>query len=281
MAGSPGEVVEVPGAEVNRSTANAFGLVLPVVPFHIIDFKITRHGYADGWEEVALPKLREQAKSLQLILYGILEFGKTQLDTLRMQRLVQFGNHVAGGDIHAGDRLRGDDQPAHGCRRRRHGIQGAFLEEFSVGEEQRRIPPKQDQPRDSARIRISLDVVIAFDAVGAPQHGGVWTPAVPEKLGDGDGDGEAYSWNHAEHRYADKAGDREPELPPLNAIDSFEVGDLNQADRRGDDHGGQCGGGQMLKEIWCRQQEQGDSKRADDTGKLGTGTGGFRNGCTG
>jgi hypothetical protein len=32
----------------------AFGLVLPVVPLHIVDFEITGDGYADGREEVAL-----------------------------------------------------------------------------------------------------------------------------------------------------------------------------------------------------------------------------------
>src|SRR5690242_19676714 len=65
-------------------------LVLPVVPLHIVDLKITRHGYADGRKETALPKLREQSKSFQLILYGILEFGKTQLDPARVQCFVQF-----------------------------------------------------------------------------------------------------------------------------------------------------------------------------------------------
>src|SRR6476620_9108485 len=92
-----------------------------------------RNGYADGWEEVVLAKLREQAKSFQLVLHGIFEFGKTQFDALRLQRLIQFCNHVAGCDVYAGDRLRCNDQPAYGCRRCRHGIQDTFLEEFSIG----------------------------------------------------------------------------------------------------------------------------------------------------
>ena len=121
---------------------------------------------------------------------------------------IQFGDHIAGGDVYAGDRLRCNDQPAYGCRRCRHGVQDAFLEEFGVGEEQRRIPPKQDQPGDPACIRISRDVVITFDAMGATQYGGVWAPTVPQELGDGDGDCETYSWNHSEHCHADKADDR-------------------------------------------------------------------------
>src|SRR5258708_24027624 len=93
----------------------AFGLVLPVLPLDIVGFEITRNGYADGWEEVILAKLREQAKSFQLVLYGIFEFGKTQLYALRVQRLIQFSDHVAGCDFCAGDRLRCTAQPPSPC----------------------------------------------------------------------------------------------------------------------------------------------------------------------
>ena len=79
-------------------------------------------------------------------------------------------------------------------------------------------------------------------------------------------DGEANSRNHSEHRHADKADHRQPELPLLNPIDSLEVGDLKQADRGGDDDGRQCSGGQMLKQVWRHQQKDGDGKRADDAG---------------
>ena len=34
-------------------------------------------------------------------------------------------------------------------------------------------------PGNQTCIRISCDVVITFDAMGAPQHGGVWAPTVP------------------------------------------------------------------------------------------------------
>src|SRR5258708_28170891 len=91
----------------------AFGLVLPVLPLHIIEFEITRNGYADGWEEVILAKLREQAKSFELVLYGIFEFGKTQLDTLRVQRLIHFRNYVADGAYYPGDRLRANHHPTY------------------------------------------------------------------------------------------------------------------------------------------------------------------------
>jgi hypothetical protein len=53
-------VRKVPISEVNQRCFKPsilplpFGLVLPVVPLHIIDFEITGDGYADGREEVAL-----------------------------------------------------------------------------------------------------------------------------------------------------------------------------------------------------------------------------------
>ena len=45
------------------------------------------------------------------------------------------------------------------------------------------------------------------------------------------------------HGHADEADHRQPELPLLDAIDTPQVGDLDQADRRGDDDGGQGGCG--------------------------------------
>src|ERR1700739_3161981 len=116
-----------PNSEVNRRVYSSpachfltFGLVLPVLPLYIVDFQVTGNGCAKGWEKILLAKLREQSKSLQLVLYRIFQFGKAELDTLRVQRLVQFGDCIAGGDVHAGDWLRRNDQPAHRRRRFRH-----------------------------------------------------------------------------------------------------------------------------------------------------------------
>ena len=46
-----------------------------------MDFEVAGNGRADDWEEVILTKLRQQSEFLQLVLCGILEFGKTKLDT--------------------------------------------------------------------------------------------------------------------------------------------------------------------------------------------------------
>src|SRR4029077_13480823 len=123
------------GVGMRRRHFLTFGLVLPVLPLYIVDFQVTGNGCANGWEKILLAKLREQSKSLQLVLYWIFQFGKAELDTLRVQRLVQFGDCIAGGDVHAGYWLRPHEQPRHRGRGLRHGVQNALLEEFSVSEE--------------------------------------------------------------------------------------------------------------------------------------------------
>ena len=182
------------------------------------------------------------------------------------------------GDVDAGDRLRRNNKPAHRRRRCRHRIEDPFLEQFGVGKKQRRIPAKQDQAGYETGIGIARDVVIAFDAVGAAQDRRVRPPAVPKELDDGDHDRQTDPWNGSQHGHTDEADNRQPEFPALDTIDSLEVGNFDQADRRGDDDRGQSCGGQMLEKIRRHQQQQGDGERADDAGHLRLGTGGLRNG---
>ena len=120
----------------------------------------------------------------------------------------QFGQHVGGSDVHAGDRFRRNDQPAHRRRRCGHRIQHAVMEQLGVGEEQGRIPAKQDQAGDQAGIGIALDVVVALDALGASQNRGVRAPAVPQEFDDGNHDRQADARNRAQHRHADRTDDR-------------------------------------------------------------------------
>ena len=74
------------------------------------------------------------------------------------------------------------------------------------------------------------------------------------------------------------ADDRQPELPALDAIDSSQVGDLDQADGRGDHDCSQCAGGQMPEQVRRHHQQQGNSERADDSGQLGSGARGLGHG---
>jgi hypothetical protein len=47
-----------------------------------MDLQVTGNGCADGWEKAVLAKLRQQSEFLQLVLFGVLEFGKTKLDRI-------------------------------------------------------------------------------------------------------------------------------------------------------------------------------------------------------
>ena len=192
-------------------------LVRPIRPIHRVALQVTVGRSPDGRKKETFADPCEQSETLELVLHGILELGEAQLDAGFAQRLVQFGEHVGGGDVHAGHRLRRDDQPAHGRRRSRDGLENALLEQLGVGEEQRRVPAEQHQTGICRASRIALDVVVALDAFGASQHRGMRAPAIPQELDDRDHDRKADAGDGAENRDADEADDGQPEFPVLDA----------------------------------------------------------------
>src|SRR4029077_8173644 len=157
-----------------------------------------------------------------------------QLDAGGVQAVVKFTNNISSCDVDTRDRLRRDDEPADGWRRVRTRIQNAFVEQFGVCEEERRIPTEQHKARDQTRLRIPRNVVIALNAFDAAEHGRMRAPAVPEKLNHGNRDRKSNTRNGTEYGYARKAHHRKPELPALDAIDSSQVGHFDQADGCGD-----------------------------------------------
>src|SRR6516225_3760638 len=143
-----------PGKPLVMSRPELGFVVLPVIPLDIGDFQIARNGRADGRKEVTLAELRIQSESLQLVLDGVLEFGKAKLDPSLVQRYVQLGDGVAGGDVDAGDGLGRNHQPAYGRRRFRDRIQDAFSEALGIGKKQRGIPPDHYQSGNRAWSRL-------------------------------------------------------------------------------------------------------------------------------
>ena len=237
--------------------------------------EIATDGGTYGRKKRRFAKSGEKPESLQLVFDGILHLSHAQLDASRLQGFVELGQHVGGGHIHAGDRFRRDDQPAHRSRRCSHRVQHPVVEQLSVGEKQRRIPAKQDQAGNAARVGIARDVMITLDAVGASQDRAVRTPGIPQEFDDGNHNGQSDTWNRTQRSDPDCADDRQPEFPALDAIDSPQVGDLDQADGRCDHDRSQCAGRQILQQIRRNHQEQGYSQRADDSGHLGSGAGGL------
>jgi hypothetical protein len=86
--------------------------------------------------------------------------------------------------------------------------------------------------------------------------------------------------DRAKYGHADCTDDREPELPALDAIDSSQVGDLDQADGRCDHDRSECAGGQILQQVRGHHQQQGNRKRTNDSGQLGFGARGLGHGGT-
>ena len=82
---------------------------------------------------------------------------------------MQLDEGIGGSDVDAGDRFGRDDEPRDLGRSCGCCGKNAFLEKLRVGEEQRRVPPKQQQARQLARVGIADDVVIAPHAFRAAE----------------------------------------------------------------------------------------------------------------
>ena len=164
---------------LSAETRHWVGFAPSIHPIYSVTLDIVSGGGLNGWKEVFFPNLREQSEPLELVLYGIFEFGKAQLSANAMQHLVQFGERIGRGDVHSGDRFCRNDQPAHRARRLGYCIQSTFFEQLGIGEKQRCIPAKEDKTRYLASVGIACDVVITLDAIGSAQHRRVGTPTSP------------------------------------------------------------------------------------------------------
>src|SRR5262249_22019839 len=137
--------------------------VLPIHPIHRMAVEIAADGGANGRKEGIFTKSGEQPKALELVFYRILELGKAQLDSGRVPSFVQFGKSISGSDIYTGDRFRGNHQPVHRSGRFRRCLQNTLFEKLGVGEEQGRVPTKEDQAGYLAGVGIARDVMVAPD----------------------------------------------------------------------------------------------------------------------
>ena len=105
-------------------------------------------------------------------------------------------------------------------------------------------------------------------------------PAVPQKLGDRDGDRHADAGNHAEYGNADEADNRQPELPWLDAEDTTQVCKFEQADGRGDHDRSERAAGQILQQVGCENQKERHRGGAHHSSELRLRTGRFGNRCS-
>ena len=108
--------------------------------------EVAADSFLDGGKETLLAEVREKPEALQLVLDRILHLGEKHLDAGGGQCVVELGDSVSGGDVDAGHRLGGDDEPSDRGGRTRDGVENPVVEELGVGEEERRIPAEQDEP---------------------------------------------------------------------------------------------------------------------------------------
>src|SRR5215471_17495016 len=181
--------------------------VLPVYPIHCMAVEIASDRGTYRGEKGRLAKSGEESKALELVLDRVFKLGKAQLDSGLVQSVVQFGEGVSRSDVDARNWFCRNDQPAYRSRRLLRCVQDTLFEQPGVGEEQGRVPAKEDQSGYLARVGIACDIVVALDAFSAAQHCKVRTPAIPQKLDDGDDDRQAYTRNCTKHRDAHQADD--------------------------------------------------------------------------
>ena len=112
-----------------------------------------------------------------------------------MQRLVEFNKHIGCRDVHACDRFRRNNKPAHCAMGAGYRIQNTFLEQLRICEKERCIPTEEDEAGDLLSVRIACDVVIALNVFGATQDSRVGTPTIPQKFDDRDHNCQANSWD--------------------------------------------------------------------------------------
>src|SRR5262249_53144362 len=141
-----------------------------VHPLYVMPLDIAPHRRADRRKEGRLAKFRELSESLEFVLHGLFEFGEAEDDPLRAQGLDKFGRPIGCAAIDAADWFRRRHAASRRGGRRRHRLEDALLEQFGVGEKQRRIPTEQHEARYAPGIGITRDIMIAPDAISAPEH---------------------------------------------------------------------------------------------------------------
>ena len=120
---------------------------------------------AERREEEIVAELGEQAIALEAILHRVFHLGKAQLDAGLLQVVVERRQRLGRRDVDVGHRFGGDDDPLRRRGRIRNRLQDVLTEDLGIGEEQRRVPAEQHQPRNPPRLRIARDVVIAFQPI--------------------------------------------------------------------------------------------------------------------
>ena len=114
---------------------------------------------------VAVERL-EQAVPQREVVQAVAQLDERQPDAPCVQLDVEGLEHLGCGDVHVGDRLALQDDPARLALA--HERTDLPAEDARVREEQRGLPPVDEDAGDLFRLRVGLDVVPAAEALHAP-----------------------------------------------------------------------------------------------------------------
>jgi hypothetical protein len=158
---------------LSRSTCH----FIPILPVNPVHFQVSINGLSDGEKEIFRAEFCEKALAFKMIFYGAFHFRKTEFHARPVQIRVELGQGFSGCNVDIRHRFSRNDNPLYRCGGDRDRLQDMFVEDPCVGEEQRRIPPKQHQSGDELRLRVSRDIVITLQPVHTTQHSVIRPPS--------------------------------------------------------------------------------------------------------
>ena len=143
-----------------------------------------------------------------------------------------------------------------------HEVADLAAERAGVGEEQRRLPPVDDDARHLVGAVVSIDAVPAVEAVDLAEHRAVRPPAAPEEQEHGEDDRDDDPFEHAHEDHAERGDHREHHRraphPPVTA----QRAEVQQRQCRGDHHRGERRLGEIGEQVVEEQQEHHHDRRA-------------------
>ena len=193
----------------------------------------------------------------------------------------ELAEHLRGGGVDVGDRLRRDDDTADLAGAGVDPLLEVVGEVPGIGEEQRRVEPVQQQAGNRVTLRMASTVVVALQPVHPDEFCRVGLPFQADEVEDRQRDRDRGAGDGSEHGHRDRRGDGEDELAAPHPEEADHGRNVDERDRRRAHDRGQRGFGHVAERRGHRHGHEDHRHRSDDPGELGACPGGLRHRRTG
>ena len=132
-----------------------------------------------------------------------------------------------------------------------------------------RVEPVDEEAFEGRRalVRVGVDPPVEADALA--EHGVMRAGQLAERYDDRQAHRDEDAGEHVEDHHAERRGDGQEQLGSAEPGQRGEPGEVDDGDRRGDDHRSQGGLGDLGEHRTQQQQGGGEERRPDDTDELG------------